>query len=168
MSMDPIIRQAASGDVEVLTRLINAAFEVERFFKNGDRTSPDGVRALLATGAMLIAEDGAGGPAGSVYVEIRGDRVYIGMMSVDPSHQGRGLGRTLMTAAEAYGRARGCLVADITVVNLRTELPPFYRRLGYVETGTEPFPEATLRPCHLVTMSKPLAGDADSRGAGLE
>jgi hypothetical protein len=75
-----------------------------------------------------------------------------------------------MTAAEAYGRARGCLVADITVVNLRTELPPFYRRLGYVETGTEPFPDdqATFRPCHLVTMSKPLAGDADSRGAGLE
>jgi GNAT superfamily N-acetyltransferase len=160
--MDPVIRQAASDDVETVARLINTAFEVERFFKKGDRTSPDDVRALLASGVMLLAEDDERGPAGSVYAEIRGDRVYIGMVSVDPTHQGRGLGRTLMTAAEDYGRARGCVVADITVVNLRTELPPFYRRLGYVETGTEPFPEdqATTLQCHLVTMSKRLAGDA--------
>jgi len=49
-----------------------------------------------------------------VYVEIRGDRLYIGMVSVDPGRQGRGLGRALMAAAESYGRAAGCRVADIT------------------------------------------------------
>ena len=153
-----MIRQAGAGDVAALTGLINLAFQVERFFKKGDRTTEDHVRTLLGTGVILIAEDEAGGLAGSTYVEIRDDHVYIGMVSVNPRHQGRGLGRTLMTAAEAHGRAAGCRVADITVVNLRTELLPFYRKLGYVENGTEPFPdaEAITRPCHLIAMSKPL------------
>jgi len=47
---------------------------------------------------------------------------------------------------------------DITVVDLRTELPPFYHRLGYVETGTAPFPSTgrATRPCHFILMSKRL------------
>jgi hypothetical protein len=42
-------------------------------------------------------------------------------------------------------------------VNLRTELPPFYKTLGYVETGSAPFtdPRAT-RPCHMIVMTKDL------------
>jgi hypothetical protein len=46
---------------------------------------------------------------------------------------------------------------DIRVVNLRTELPPFYRRLGYVEQRTEPFTDPRAhRPCHFICMSKTL------------
>jgi hypothetical protein len=47
------------------------------------------------------------------------------------------------------------------VVNLRVELPPFYRGLGYRETGTEAFSSSespTKLPCHFVCMSKALAG----------
>lgn len=155
--MEPRIRQAGPDDVDAVTRVINTAFQVERFFKSGDRTDVDGVRALLSKGAILVAEAG-GRIVGSAYAEIRGDRVYIGMVSVDPSCQGRGLGRALMTAAEAHGRACGCSSADIHVVNLRAELPPFYERLGYIERGTRAFddPAATTRECHLVIMSKPL------------
>lgn len=40
------IRRAGIDDVDAVARLINLAFEVERFFKRGDRTSPEGVRAL--------------------------------------------------------------------------------------------------------------------------
>lgn len=153
-----VIRQAGAADVDAITRVINAAFQVERFFKRGDRTSTDRVRALMTKGTMLVADAG-GDVIASVYTEIHDDRVYIGMVSVDPSHQREGLGRLLMQSAEAHGRARGCRVADINVVNLRTELPPFYHRLGYVETGTRAFDDdrEITRPCHLVMMSKPLA-----------
>ena len=117
------------------------------------------MRALIAKGVILVAAD-EGRILGSVYGELCGDRVHIGMVSVDPACQGRGMGWTLMAAAEEYGRAHGCTAADIHVVNLRTELPPFYKRLGYVETGTMAFdnPETTTRPCHLVTMSKRFVG----------
>ena len=156
--MELQIRQARPDDADAITRLINTAFQVERFFKAGDRTDLDSVRALLTKGAILVAED-RGRIVGSAYTEIQNDRIYIGMVSVDPLCQGRGLGRMLMGAAEAHGRARGCSSADIHVVNIRTELPPFYQRLGYVETGTKAFdgPETTTRQCHLVIMSKPLS-----------
>jgi len=49
---------------------------------------------------------------------------------------------------------------DLTVVNLRTELPAMYHRLGYRENGIEPFPVASKLPCHLVRMTKPLRGPA--------
>ncbi|HKG99084.1 MAG TPA: hypothetical protein VKA97_14785, partial [Pyrinomonadaceae bacterium] len=68
------------------------------------------------------------------------------------------LGSFLMVAAENYCRERGSRFMDIYIVNLRQELPPFYRRRGYVETGTAPFPEdiVTKIPCHFIIMSKVL------------
>ena len=63
------------------------------------------------------------------------------MLSVDPQRQGGGYGRALMAAAEEYCRRNGARLADLRIVNLREELPPFYRRLGYIESGTEPFSE---------------------------
>jgi GNAT superfamily N-acetyltransferase len=151
-------RAAATADAENIARLVNAAFGPERFFIDGDRTNPDKVRALLQKGNFLLAEE-AGALVGCVYVELRGERGYFGLLSVDPARQRTGMGTQLIEAAEAYCRAAGCLFMDLTFVNLRKPLPDFYRRFGYVENGTLPFPEEQLppkMPCHLVCMSKPL------------
>jgi GNAT superfamily N-acetyltransferase len=137
--------------------VINAAYEVEKFFVSGDRTDVDTVRRLMTTGRFLVERDAAGALAGVVYVERRGDRGYFGMLAVDPAHQGQGFGRRLIAAAEADAHAGGCHAMDIRVVNLRTELPPFYRRLGYVETATEAVDDPrALQPFHFVVMSKTL------------
>ena len=71
---------------------------------------------------------------------------------------GTGARKRLITEAEDYCRRAGCREMELEVVNLRTELPPFYRRFGYVETGTRPFSETerTSQPCHFIVMSKPL------------
>jgi hypothetical protein len=64
-----------------------------------------------------------------------------------------------MDAAEDYCRGLGCLFMDINVVNIRKELPGFYQKRGYVETGTTSgFPDhvKTKIPCHFIEMSKPL------------
>jgi GNAT superfamily N-acetyltransferase len=94
---------------------------------------------------------------GCVYVELRGLRAYFGMLAVEPSRQGTGLGRRLVELAEQYVRDRGCSAMDIRVVNLRTELPPFYRKLGYVESGTESVTEPrAVQPFHFIVMTKCL------------
>jgi len=155
------LRPAVLADVGAVTRLINAAYQVERFFIDGDRTSEDEVRAYMAKGTFLLAEDG-GAPVGCVYLEQRGERGYFGLLAVDPRQHGKGLGRMLIEAAEDHFRRAGCRAVDISVVDLRTELPPFYRRRGYVETGTAPFPdpEKATRPCHFILMSKRLTAEA--------
>lgn len=152
------IRIASSADAEQITAVINAAFRIaEEFFVDGNRITLDEVHEFLDKGAFLVAED-SHGLSGCVYVELRGERAYLGLLSVDPSRQQSGLGTRLMTAGEEYCRTRGARFMDILIVNLRAELPPFYEHRGYVENGTTPFPPdvPTKQPCHFINMSKPL------------
>lgn len=151
------IRLAEGNDVDTLAQLINAAFRVEQPFIEGDRTNPDGVRAYMEKGKFLLAEDSSG-LVGCVYVELRGDRGYLGLLGVDPPRQGTGLGRKLMHAAEDYFREAGCRAIDLRIVSARAPLPGFYRHLGYLETGTAPFaPDVPVKaPCHYILMSKSL------------
>ena len=150
-------RIASPPDTDALVSLINAAFVVERPIFGCDRTSAEGVRAYLERGTFLVAED-LHGLAGCVYVELRGDRAYIGLLSVAPARQGSGLGRVLMQAAEDFCRERKCVAVDLRVVSARTPLPAFYRHLGYTETHTSELPaDAHPKiPCHFIHMSKRL------------
>ncbi len=152
------IRLALDSDVDSLARLINAAFRVEKPFIEGERVDAQGVRAYMQKGKFLLAE-GAAGLAGCVYVEIRGNRGYLGLLGVAPSRQGTGLGRGLMDAAENYFREAGCRTIDLRIVSARAPLPAFYHHLGYVETGTAPIPSdlPAKVPCHYILMSKAIA-----------
>lgn len=147
---------AAADDIPDVVRVINAAYEVEKFFVSGDRTDVETARRLMTKGVFVISKD-ADGLTGCVYVELRGPRAYFGMLAVEPSKQGTGLGRRLIEDAERYARDHGCEAMDIRVVNLRTELPPFYRTLGYVDRGTEAVEDPrALQPFHFILMSKTL------------
>lgn len=152
-----VIRAANPTDIEAIVRLVNTAYEVERFFVEGDRTNADEVRALISNGTILVAVDDDGAVVGSVFVEVDGEHGGFGMLAVSPAVQRAGLGHRLIAAAEAQAAARGAVVMAIRVVNLRADLLPRYARLGYVATGSEPYvPRPVLQPCHFIVMSKPL------------
>jgi len=153
----PQIRAAEPADAPAIARLVNDAFRPERFFIDADRTDPEKVGALISKGKFLMLfEDGL--LAGCVYTEIRGERGYFGLLAVDPQRQRSGIGARLIDAAEQHSRSAGCRFMDLTFVNVRQELPAYYQRFGYIESGTLPFPEDQVAkiPVHLVRMSKPL------------
>jgi N-acetylglutamate synthase-like GNAT family acetyltransferase len=152
------LRVAEIQDVEAIVSVINAAFrQAESFLIDRDRIDMENVRELLQTGIFLVADD-LGFLRGCVYVELQGERSYLGLLSVDPQRQKSGLGSNLMDAAEDYCAKAGSRFMDLQIVNLRKELPDFYHRRGYVETGTAPFTPGLnpKLPCHFVKMSKPL------------
>src|SRR5215217_918696 len=152
------IRSAEFADAPQISAVINAAFRIaEGFFIDGNRITQAEVEESLAKGAFLLAETG-GKLNGCVYVELRGERSYLGLLSVDPTYQQNGLGSLLMTEAEKYCRERGSHCMDILIVNLREDLPAFYQKRGYVVSGTSPFPAdvPTRIPCHFINMSKTL------------
>jgi ribosomal protein S18 acetylase RimI-like enzyme len=153
------IRLATLQDAPAIISIVNAAFAVESFL-DGTRTDQERLTAMMEKGEFLVAQDNAGRIVAAVYTEKRGDRGYLGMLAVDPPIQGTGLGRRMAEAAEHHCRQKGCMHIDITVLSLRPELLPIYRKLGYVETGTEEFrPSRPLKPgveCHGIVMSKVL------------
>jgi GNAT superfamily N-acetyltransferase len=153
------VRTAGAGDISSITSITNAAFGIEGFI-TGTRTNESSVAEMMQKGKFLVAETSGEGILASVYVELRGPRAYFGMLAVNPSHQGSGLARVMVQAAENYARRHGRSVMDITVLSQRPELLPLYHKLGYTETGTEEFhPNRPLKPgveCHCITMSKPL------------
>ncbi len=155
------IRPAIAADRPRLIPLINSAFSVETFLR-GPRTDEERLAAAMEKGTVLLAEAGEGNLLASIYTELRGTHGYVGMLAVDPDHQQWGLGRRMMKAAEERFRAHGCDAVEITVLSLRPELLPIYRRFGFVETGTEefhyPHPLAPGLECHCIVMLKPLAG----------
>jgi ribosomal protein S18 acetylase RimI-like enzyme len=154
------LREATESDIAEMTEVVNAAFEEEAFFVNRPRTYPAQLAEQLRSGHFLLAHRGAQLVA-SVYYELRGERRgYIGMLAVRPGDQRAGLGRAMMQAVERILRGSGCSIAEISVISVRTALPPLYRKLGYLEAGTQE-PHEDLRrkltmPAHLIKMEKPL------------
>ena len=149
------IREANDTDVDDLLRVINDAFIVEQFFTRGPRLTRTALDSYRARGNFLIAEDD-GAFAGCVFVDPTISSGYFGLLSVDRTRQGRGLGSALVSAAEDWCRHAGCSSIHIHVVNLRTELPPFYGSRGYAETGVESFESSNdTMPCHFIVMTKP-------------
>jgi GNAT superfamily N-acetyltransferase len=152
------LRLAEIQDAEAIVSVINSAFRpAESFFIDADRIDLLAVTEFLHKGNFLVAEQG-GVVEGCVYVELRGDRSYLGLLAVDPRIQKSGLGSKLVNAAEDYCTKAGSRFMDLQTVNLRRDNRAFYRRRGYIETDTAPFP-AELNPkvpCHFVKLSKPL------------
>ncbi|MBA3393529.1 MAG: GNAT family N-acetyltransferase [Deltaproteobacteria bacterium] len=158
------VRRARPSDAAALADLVNRAYAVEGFFVEGQRTSPAEIERLVCSGSFLVLERaGEGTIAAAVYVDPgadtadRSDVGYIGMLSVEPTLQGMGLGTRLVRIAEAMCEAMGATAVRLRIVNLREELARWYRSLGYREVGTAPYDDRPVKqPCHFVEMYKPL------------
>ncbi|MCK9247616.1 MAG: GNAT family N-acetyltransferase [Solirubrobacteraceae bacterium] len=108
----------------------------------GDLPTVGPPRVVASAGRSPVDERGAGALLASCHVLRRRGVAHIGMVAVSPTAQGRGVGRALLAAAEAF--AADVLDRDATeiaVIVQRTELIAWYRRLGYAPTGERrPFP----------------------------
>ena len=156
-------RYATAADAPAIVTLVNDAFEVEADTLTGDRIALPDVRDRLRRGSFLVCDADVNGLAGCVYVELRGETGYLGLVSVASVRQSLGLGRALMAAAEDWLREAGCGVCQLWVLSTRPELLDWYGRRGYRVVRREPFeavnPPPTrkpLRPVHFEVMERDL------------
>jgi GNAT superfamily N-acetyltransferase len=78
---------------------------------------------------------------GCVYLHQKGSKLYLGMFSVVPSAQGKGIGKKLLNAADEYAKEQHCALIYMTVITVREELIAWYEKNGYKRTGKMlPFP----------------------------
>ncbi|MFT4083575.1 MAG: GNAT family N-acetyltransferase [Nocardioides sp.] len=151
-SSSATFRSATEKDVEELVALIESAYRgetsrdgwtTEAHLLEGQRTDPDGVRAVVgdpASRVLVLELDGA--IAACCQLERRERTAYFGMFSVDPRLQGAGLGKLVMAEAERIAVEEwGAEQMEMSVIRQREDLIAFYLRRGYRRTGEFlPFP----------------------------
>jgi ribosomal protein S18 acetylase RimI-like enzyme len=140
-----MISRALPTDVESIAILVNSAYRGDHA-KKGWTTEADlidGTRTDAAALADIIKKPGTtilkyeqdGKIIGCVELKTADGRLYLGMLTVEPSIQGGGIGKKMLTAAEEFGKAEGCRSVYMTVITIRKELIDWYKRHGYVDTG---------------------------------
>lgn len=153
--MELEFRRATAADCAALARLVNSAYRGESS-KQGWTTEADLLGGQRTSAALLAAEleqpgleqmlafDESGRLVGTYRWEPDPDGStdgYVGMITVEPTLQGAGLGRALIADAERRTREHGCPGLVMWVIAQRDELRAFYARCGYRDTGRRaPFP----------------------------
>ena len=67
--------------------------------------------------------------------------MYLGLLTVSPTLQTKGIGKQLLIEAEKYAKSQRCSFVEMTVISIRTELIEWYKKHGYKDIGEKkPFP----------------------------
>ena len=102
---------------------------------------------------VWIAEQDGQGTAVMV-LERAADHFMIYSPAVSPGHQGQGIGRWLIQAAERMARTAGAPELRLYTNDRMTRNLAIYRQAGFRETGRRPHPRRT--GWTLVDMAKPV------------
>lgn len=143
---------ASIEDIPQLVSLLNSAYRGEGS-KKGWTTEADMVDGALRTDekdmsrlmqlpdtVFLKYTNEKNRIEGCVFLQKRNGNMYLGMLSVDPSLQAKGIGKLIMKAAEEYALQQGCPAVFMRVISIRHELIAWYERKGYHQTGEhQPF-----------------------------
>lgn len=171
--MSAYIDKAVIEDIPALVCLLNKAYRgpesqkgwtSEAHLIDGEtRTDEQELLELISNPASVFLKftSASGQLQGCVNLRNEGTDLYLGMLGVDPSAQGSGIGKQLLVAAETHARQIGCSRIHITVISMRQELADWYMRHGYSDTGERiPFIEsmersgAHLQPLEFMVMEK--------------
>lgn len=167
------IQKATPSDAEELDVLVNSAYRgdssragwtTEADLLDGTRTDADALRELLQksdTTVLKYIENGS--ILGCVELRNEKGKIYLGMLTVRPYLQGKGIGKELLQAAETHALEMGCSAIFMTVISIRKELIDWYVRHGYRATGekkpfafTDPRFGQPRQPLEFIVLQKEL------------
>jgi ribosomal protein S18 acetylase RimI-like enzyme len=138
------LRRATAADVEAVTALQRAAYAANREILG---VEPLPLRAdyaeVVAHYEVWLAE-GERGLDGALILEVRPDDLLIWSVAINPRAQGRGLGRTLLAAAEERAAALGRRVMRLYTGEPLTANIAWYRRHGYAVERVEQMPDRRI------------------------
>jgi len=167
------IRNAQTADAVRLAELVNSAYRgdyakqgwtTEADLIDGTRTDAAALEDLINRGdTTILTYEENNSILGCVELVLQGTTLYLGMLTVDPGLQGKGVGKILLRAGEDFGKNKNCSAVTMTVITIRTELIDWYKRHGYLDTGRrKPFAFSDPRfgkpkqPLEFMVMEKKL------------
>jgi ribosomal protein S18 acetylase RimI-like enzyme len=140
------VTKANCDDAAALNVLVNSAYRGETSKKgwtteadllDGRRIDESTLSSYFDDPNIIILKntESNGQLTGCVYLEIQTPKLYVGMFSVLPELQDKGIGRALLLAAEDYAKQLHCHSLTMTVISIRRELISWYERRGFKATG---------------------------------
>ena len=129
--MPTAIRRASAGDAAAVAAVTRAAYEpyVQRIGREPAPMAAD-FDALIEAGDVWAASD-AGRVVGVLVLRVRGTALLLESVAVDPAHQGRGIGRSLIGHAERVASDAGLGAVELYTNARMTENLRLYPSLGY-------------------------------------
>lgn len=123
----PTIRPATPADREAIVALWQTAGLTRPW--NDPRNDFDTAIGSPASTVLLASKGEA--PVGSVMVGFDGHRGWVYYLAAAPSERSNGIGRSLMDAAEAWLKSRGCPKIQLMVRGDNDAARGFYATIGY-------------------------------------
>ena len=168
------ILPAVTEDIPALVTLLNSAYRGE-VSKKGWTTEANLLKGELRTDEATLNKlmnlpearflkfvNEKNEIQGCVLLQKKETKIYLGMLSVSPLIQAKGIGKQLMTAGEMFAKEKACHSIFMKVISLRHELIAWYERQGYKRTSqTEPFPVDTrfgipTQPLEFIILEKTI------------
>ena len=171
--MDPNISAASIKDIDKLMSLVNSAYRGESA-KKGWTHEADLIQGemridekslekmIMDPNATILKYEEDDQIIGCVYLEKKNTSLYLGLLTVAPDVQAKGIGKKLLKAAEKYALNYNCNKIEMTVISVRKELIDWYERNGFHQTNQkQPFPDnerfgTPLKQIEFVVMEKKL------------
>ncbi|MEI9921161.1 MAG: GNAT family N-acetyltransferase [Bacteroidota bacterium] len=140
-----MISKAQLNDAETIATLVNSAYRGEHAKKgwtteaeliDGTRTDATALKDIINNkDTAILKYERDGKIIACVELKIVDGKLYLGMLTVEPSIQGGGIGKEMLRAAEAFGKEQGAQSVFMNVITIRKELIDWYKRHGYIDTG---------------------------------
>lgn len=124
---------------------------------DGDPTSETEYAAICKNGLLWVAADEMDAPGAFLAGKILDGCAYIHEVSVDPAHQGKGLGKALIEAFCDWAAGRGYPIVTLSTFRSVPWNGPYYQRLGFEVVE---LPE--LGPDHEAVREQEIAGGLDA------
>ena len=127
-----MIRPFAGDDVQSVVSIL----EKNGQYANPEIDGPDAMlRASSGDGRVFLVAESEGRVVGSIRGVYEGSRALIHQVTVDPEHQGKGIGRRLVVEITKRFREMGAPTVSVTAANGKDgiESTGFFERLGFKE-----------------------------------
>lgn len=143
------IKEASYVEIEIVKQIMHDSFREYTGVLNPHsgalRETVEDIRTKIeGRGGAIIVWDNAE-PLGTSLYYFENDYMYIGRVSVLPTHRGRGIGRLMMTYLEELARKKCC---SKTRIEVRMSLPEnihYYKNMNYMPIEEHEYPDKTDR-----------------------
>lgn len=168
-----MISTATVEDITVLEKLINSAYRgetsklgwtTEANLLQDERITADELYKTINNKENTILKFTESSTIiGCVLLTDKGNKLYLGMLTVSPELQNSGIGKKLLQKAEEHALSLNLPKIVMTVISIREELIAWYNRHGFIDTGVrEPFPlngtDAVIsQPLEFIVLEKKVS-----------